>query len=310
MIELQNVTKLYKTVIGLNDVTVSLSRRAYGLLGPNGSGKSTMLNLITGQLRPTMGEVHTLGLCPWNNRELRRRIGVCPEHDLSYTNVVAVDWLTYLLKLHGFGRRDARRRAEEALARVQLGDFMSRPLGSFSRGMRQKVKLAQAFAHNPDLLILDEPFKGLDPVGRRLIKEMLMQWLRDGKGLIIASHILHDVESITQSFLLICGGRLLASGSAAEIHSLLADVPNEIYVRCSNATGLAQAMLRAGVVDSLRFGDRGEELVIGTCSPVAVYEHLPEWTAEVGARIYELRCADDSLQTLFHSLLRIHRGKV
>ncbi len=125
--------------------------------------------------------------------------------------------------------------------------------------MRQKAKLAQAFAHGPDLLILDEPFSGLDPVGRRLIKQFLLQWIGDGKGLIIASHILHDVESITQSFLLICNGRLLAAGSAEEIHSLLADVPNEIYIRCSNAIRLAQTMLRTKVVESVRLNDREEE---------------------------------------------------
>ncbi len=119
MIEFQHVTKLYKSVIGVNDVTVSLPVGAYGLLGPNGSGKSTLLNLITGQLRPTLGHVQTLGLSPWNNLEMRRQIGVCPEHDLSYANVVAVDWLTYLLKLNGFGRRESRRRAEQAFDQVQ-----------------------------------------------------------------------------------------------------------------------------------------------------------------------------------------------
>ncbi len=310
MIELQHLTKLYKTVIGVNDVTVSLGLGAYGLLGPNGSGKSTLLNLITGQLRPTLGHVHTLGLPPWNNVEMRRKIGVCPEHDLAYANVVALDWVTYLLKLHGFGRRDARRRAEEALDQVELGEAMRRPMGSYSRGMRQRVKLAQAFAHNPDILILDEPFNGLDPVGRRLIKERLLEWIRDGKGMILASHILHEVESITQSFLLICGGRLLASGSAGEINSLLADVPNEIYIRCSNPAGLAQRMLRSEVIESVRFSDRREGLVVGTCSPVTVYQYLPEWTVEADSQIHELRCSDDSLQALFSSLLQIHRGRV
>lgn len=310
MIELQHVTKLYKTVIGVNDVTVSLGPGAYGLLGPNGSGKSTLLNLITGQIRPTLGHVHTLGLAPWNNVEMRRKIGVCPEHDLAYANVVAVDWVTYLLKLYGFGRRDARRRAEESLDQVELGEAMRRPMGSYSRGMRQRVKLAQAFAHNPDILILDEPFNGLDPVGRRLIKERLLTWIRDGKGLILASHILHEVESITQSFLLICGGRLLASGSASEINSLLADVPNEIYIRCSNAAGLAQRMLRSEAIESVQFSDGREGLVVGTCSPVTVYQYLPEWTVEADSQIHELRCSDDSLQALFSSLLQIHRGRV
>lgn len=309
MIDLQHVTKLYKSVIGVNDVTVSLERGAYGLLGPNGSGKSTLLNLITGQLRPTLGRVHTLGMRPWNNLEMRKRIGVCPEHDLAYANVAAVDWVTYLLKLHGYGRRDARRRAEETLDRVKLGDAMGRQMGTYSRGMRQRAKLAQAFAHDPDLLILDEPFNGLDPIGRSLIKELLLQWIDDGKGLILASHILHEVESITQSFLLICGGRLLASGSAEEVHSLLADVPNEVQIQCSNATALAEAMLRADVVESLRFSNREEGVIVGTRSPATIYQHLPEWAEQAGSQIHELHCTDDSLQALFSSLLQIHRGR-
>ncbi|MHC4180214.1 MAG: ATP-binding cassette domain-containing protein, partial [Planctomycetota bacterium] len=156
MIELQHVTKLYGSVIGVNDVTLPLPPGAYGLLGPNGSGKSTLLNLITGQLRPTLGRVRTLDCRPWNNTKLLRRIGVCPEQDLLYTNVTGLDWVTYLLKLHGFGRAEAGRRAREALELVGLGDAMRGPIGAYSRGMRQRAKLAQVFAHDPELLILDE----------------------------------------------------------------------------------------------------------------------------------------------------------
>jgi ABC-2 type transport system ATP-binding protein len=278
-------------------------------LGPNGSGKSTLLNLITGQLRPTLGSVAALGLRPWNNRELFRRIGVCPEPDLTYTNVTGLDWVSYLMRLHGFARREAARRAESALEMVGLAGAMRRPIGGYSRGMRQRAKLAQAFAHDPELLILDEPFNGLDPIGRHQITELLRQWIKSGKGLLLASHILHEVEAITQSFLLICGGRLLASGTASEVHAMLADVPNEIYIRSTDAQRLARRLLETDVVQSIRFTDESQGLLLATRSPATVYSRLPEWIAEADVRVDELRSTDDSLHALFDSLLRIHRGR-
>jgi len=218
MIELRSVTKLYGSVIGINDVTMSLERKAYGLIGPNGSGKSTLLNLITGQLRPTLGSLQVLGCDPWNNRAMFRRIGVCPERDLLYHNVTGFRWVRYLLELNGFGRVEAARRAEAALDQVGLSEAMHRQMGGYSRGMRQRTKLAQALAHEPELLILDEPFNGLDPVGRRDMTEVLRRWIASGRGLLLASHILHEVEAVTDSFLMICNGRLLASGLAEEVH--------------------------------------------------------------------------------------------
>jgi len=232
MIELRSVTKLYGSVIGINDVTMSLERKAYGLIGPNGSGKSTLLNLITGQLRPTLGSLQVLGCDPWNNRAMFRRIGVCPERDLLYHNVTGFRWVRYLLELNGFGRVEAARRAEAALDQVGLSEAMHRQMGGYSRGMRQRTKLAQALAHEPELLILDEPFNGLDPVGRRDMTEVLRRWIASGRGLLLASHILHEVEAVTDSFLMICNGRLLASGLAEEVHALMADVPAEVQIRC------------------------------------------------------------------------------
>ncbi len=310
MIELQHATKLYGSVIGVNDLTVSLPTGAYGLLGPNGSGKSTLLNLITGQLRPTLGKVRTLDYRPWNNTELLRCVGVCPEQDLLYTNVSGLDWVSYLLKLHGFGRREAGRRAREALQQVGLGSAMRKPIGGYSRGMRQRTKLAQVFAHDPQLLILDEPFNGLDPLGRHKMTVLLRELIEAGKGVLLASHILHEVEAITQSFLLICGGRLLASGSAEEVHALLADVPSEIRIRCNDAPQLARRLLETDVVQALRLADDGRTLVVDSSSPGEIYNRLPEWIAGTDIRIQELRSADESLQALFESLLRIHRGRL
>ena len=310
MIQIDSVTKLYGSVIGANDVTLSLGQKAYGLLGPNGAGKSTLLNLITGQLRPTLGTVRVLGQDPWNNAEIFRRIGVCPEQEVLYTNVTGFDWVRYLLQLHGYGRRKAKAAAEFALDQVGMADAMHRAMGGYSRGMRQRTRIAQALAHDPELLILDEPFNGLDPIGRHQMIELLQERIQQGRGLLLASHILHEVEAITESFLLICSGRLLASGSAAEVHELLADIPNDIQIRCDHASRLARRALEAEAVDAVRLVDDGELLVLSTRSPATVYAQLPDWIEGTDVRVRELRSADGSLQSLFDSLLQIHRGRV
>ncbi|MBW3543256.1 MAG: ABC transporter ATP-binding protein [Planctomycetes bacterium] len=310
MLELRNVTKLYGAVIGVNDVTLSLPMGAYGLLGPNGAGKSTLLNLLTGQLRPTLGSLRVLGYNPRNNAELLRRVGFCPGFEGLYSNVSGREWVTYLAELYGLDRRTAGRRAAEALELVGLEGAMDRPMGGYSRGMRQRTKLAQAICHDPELLILDEPLNGLDPVGRHEMTELLRDWTKEGKGLILASHVLHEVEAVTRNFLLICGGRLLASGSAEEVHDLLADVPNEIRIRCDRPQDLGRRILDEPGVEALRFVDGGEALVVSTRSAAAVYARLPEWVEASGVRVTEVASADESLQELFDSLMKIHRGEV
>ncbi len=308
MIELQNVTKLYGTVIGVNDITLHLRQGAYGLLGPNGAGKTTLINLITGQLRPTIGSVSVFGEPPWNRDALLRRIGLCPAVDVLYPNVSAFDWVRYLVELHGIGIHEAADRAEAALNQVGMAHAMHRNMGGYSLGMRQRSKLAQAFAHDPELLILDEPFNGLDPIGRHEMTELLRTWVRAGKTLILASHILYEVEAISPAFLLICGGRLLASGSAEEVESMLAEVPNEIVIRCRHADKLAQVLVLEESVESLRYTDGG--LIVSTRSPLTVYQNLPRWLKGNEASIEEMRSADDSLQNLFNTLMRIHRGEL
>jgi ABC-2 type transport system ATP-binding protein len=310
MIELKNVTKLYKTVIGVNDITLSLEPGAYGLVGPNGSGKTTLLNLITGQLIPTLGSVRIWGASPRNNASFHRRIGYCPGLDGMYSKVSGFDWVSYLLQLHGFSRRDAAEAAEKALAVAGMADAMHRPMGNYSRGMRQRTKLAQALAHDPEWLILDEPFSGLDPVGRHDMGCLLRDWIKSGKSLLLASHILHEIEAITDSFLLICTGRLLASGSANDVHEMLADIPTEVRIRCDDAPRLGALLMEREVAEGVRFDEGGEVLKVATHKPATLYARLPEWLAEEQIEVAELHSADDSLQSLFRSLLRIHRGEV
>ncbi|MEZ6063013.1 MAG: ABC transporter ATP-binding protein [Planctomycetaceae bacterium] len=312
LIRLNGVTKLYGRVLGVNDINLSLPAGAYGLLGPNGAGKSTLLNLLTGQLLPTRGTVRVLDRDPRNNPELMRRIGFCPGFEGMYSKIAGLDWVTFLLQMQGVSRVQALETAIECMMLVGMADSMNRPIASYSRGMRQRTKLAQAIAHDPELLILDEPLSGLDPVGRAEMTDLLRKRIADGRSLIIASHVLHEIEALTHSFLLISGGRLLASGTAEEVHELLFDLPVEIHVRCNHPRQLAGLLMKHELADAVRVGHdkAGEELlVVSTRQTSQFTAMLPAWIDEHELTVFELRTADDSLQSLFNSLMRIHRGE-
>ena len=307
LIELTNVTRLYGIVIGVNDITLSLPNGAHGLLGPNGAGKSTLLNLITGQLRPTIGSVRVLGFPPQRSPELLRRLGYLPGSEGMYADVSALEWVTYLTRIQGFDRGAAKRLALQALERVQLTEHMHRKISTFSRGMRQRTRLAQAIAHEPEFLILDEPFSGLDPIARHAMTTLLQQWIAEGRSLLISSHVLHEIESLTRSFLLISGGRLLASGSTEEISSLLIDIPSEVRLRVGAARQLAAEMLNLELAESIRIA-AADELIVTTCSALLLGQFLRCVVSEGRYLITEMRASDDSLQDVFNSLMKIHRG--
>lgn len=310
MIRFEHVTKLYKTVIGVNDVSLELTPGAYGLLGPNGSGKTTFINLLVGQLRPTIGVVRVFDQNPWRRNELLRRVGFCPAVDILLPNVTALEWVHYLVRLHGFDSAEAERRAKAALEVVGMQNSMQRPIGSYSLGMRQRCKIAQAIAHDPDLLILDEPFNGLDPVGRHELTTIFLKWIGEGKSFLLASHLLHEVEAVGPSFLLISGGRLLASGSPQEVRSMLADLPNEIHLRVDRPKELAARLCEVEAVDQIRIDSQSNEVIVSTRRPLVLGQHLPLIVSEGRFSILEVRSGKESLQQLFTTLMRMHRGEL
>lgn len=313
LIRFDSVTKLYGRVLGVNDISLTLPQGAYGLLGPNGAGKSTLLNLLTGQLLPTRGTVRVLGEDPRNNAGLMKKIGYCPGFEGLYTSINGLNWVAFLLEMHGVSRTAALGRAAECMALVGMQESMNRPISSYSRGMRQRTKIAQAIAHDPQLLILDEPLSGLDPVGRAEMTEVLRQRVADGGSLILASHVLHEIEAVTDSFLLISGGRLLASGTAEEVHELLFDLPVEVQIRCSNPQRLSALIMEHGLADSVSLGHSraGDDLLrVATRQTAEFSTRLPQWIAEHRLQVHEMRTADDSLQSLFNSLMKIHRGEL
>jgi len=298
-----NLSKWYGQVIGLNDVTVSVPPGITGLLGPNGAGKSTFMKLITGQLRPSKGEVKVLGEPIWGNSDLYFRIGFCPEQDAFYDRMTGLEWVMALVRLNGLSDAEAKIAAERALTAVDLMDAAGKRIGAYSKGMRQRVKLAQAIVHDPELLILDEPLSGMDPKMRRRTMKMIREWAKQGKSILVSSHILHEIESITSNILLINNGRILAEGNVHQIRELIDTHPHTVYIRAENPRGLAREFLARADVISMRFEPGA--LVVETGKPDEFYAGITELVASgaVGA-VEEVTSPDDNLQAVFKYLVK------
>ena len=298
-----HLSKWYGQVIGLNDVSVTVPAGITGLLGPNGAGKSTFLKLITGQLKPSKGEVTVLGERIWGNPALYMRIGFCPEQDAFYERMTGLEWVSALVRLNGVGERESGERAHRALEAVDLLDAAGKKIGAYSKGMRQRVKMAQALAHDPDLLILDEPLSGLDPMARRKTIRLVKEWARAGKSIIVSSHILHEIESMTSNILLINQGRILAEGNVHQIRDLIDKHPHTVFIRADQPRALAREFLAADDVLSLKFED--DAVVVQTAQPDAFYARLTALAAsgELGS-IHEVTSPDDNLQAVFQYLVK------
>jgi ABC-2 type transport system ATP-binding protein len=299
----EKVSKWYGQVIGLNDVTVSVPAGITGLLGPNGAGKSTFMKLITGQLKPSQGAVRVLGEPIWGNPGLFNRIGFCPEQDAFYDRMTGLEWVTALVRLNGLSEPDAIDAARRALGVVDLLEAADKKIGAYSKGMRQRVKLAQAIVHDPELLILDEPLSGMDPLMRRKTIRLIRDWSRAGRSVLVSSHILHEIESMTSNILLINNGRILAEGDVHHIRDLIDEHPHTVFVRGADPRGLARQFLTRDDVLSLRFEEGA--VVVETARPDDFYARLTEMAASGDhGNIEEVTSPDDNLQAVFRYLVK------
>jgi ABC-2 type transport system ATP-binding protein len=299
----EHLSKWYGQVIGLNDVTVSVPPGITGLLGPNGAGKSTFMKLITGQLKPSKGEVKVLGEPIWANPALFFRIGFCPEQDAFYERMTGLEWVTALVRLNGLDERAATEAAERALTAVDLMDAAHKKIGAYSKGMRQRVKLAQALVHDPELLILDEPLSGMDPIGRRKTIRMIRDWGKQGKSILVSSHILHEIESMTPSILLINNGRIVAEGNVHQIRDLIDTHPHTVFIRAADPRSLAREFLKDADVISMRFEPGA--VVVETGTPDIFYTRLTELVASNACGpVEEVTSPDDNLQAVFKYLVK------
>jgi ABC-2 type transport system ATP-binding protein len=303
IITTEHLSKWYGQVSGLNDVTVTVPAGITGLLGPNGAGKSTFMKLVTGQLKPSKGRIQVLGEPIWGNPALYNRIGFCPEQDAFYERMTGLDWVTALVRLNGLTPEEAAAAATRALEAVDLMDAAGKKIGAYSKGMRQRVKLAQSIVHDPALLILDEPLTGMDPLMRRRTIRLIKDWARSGKSVLVSSHVLHEIESMTSNILLINNGRILAEGNVHQIRDLIDTHPHTVYIKSNEPRQLARCILAEDGVISLRF--EPDALVVETARPDSFYARLTEMAAsgEAGT-IDEVTSPDDNLQAVFKYLVK------
>ncbi len=303
LISAEQVSKWYGQVIGLNDVTLSVPPGITGLLGPNGAGKSTFMKLVTGQLQPSKGRISVLGETIWRNPDLYFRIGFCPEQDAFYERMTGLEWVTALVRLNGSSETAATEAAKRALDMVDLSSAANRKIGAYSKGMRQRVKMAQALAHEPELLILDEPLSGMDPIARRKTIKLIRDWGRSGRSVLVSSHILHEIEAMTSNILLINQGRILAEGDVHQIRDLIDEHPHTVHIRAEQPRALAREFLASDHVLSLRF--EADAVIVQTGKPDLFYAQLTAMAAsnDLGA-IHEVTSPDDNLQAVFQYLVK------
>jgi len=303
IVQAEHLSKWYGQVNGLNDITVSIPPGVTGLLGPNGAGKSTFMKLMTGQLKPSQGTIRVLGMSLWDEPAAFARVGFCPEQDAFYDRMTGLEWVTALVRLNGLSDDEAAAAAARALAQVDLTDAAGKKIGAYSKGMRQRVKLAQALVHDPEVLILDEPLTGMDPLQRRKTIRYIKEWARQGKHVIVSSHILHEIEAMTANILLINNGRIVAEGNVHQIRDLIDTHPHTVHVRAADPRALAHRLLADEGVMSLTFEPGA--VVVETRQPDVFYDTLTRLAAsrEAGA-IDEVTSPDDNLQAVFKFLVK------
>lgn len=303
LLSAQGLSRWYGPVVGLNDLTLEVEGGIVGLLGPNGAGKSTFLKLVAGEIRPSRGSVRVLGFEPFANREYFRVLGFCPQQDALYEELDAREFVSFLLRLSGFDARAARGRAERALERVGLAEAMLRRTAGFSKGMRQRTKLAAAIAHDPRFLIVDEPLSGLDPLVRAQMIALFQELGREGVHILISSHVLHEIESVTRDILLLHRGRLLAQGPVPEIRKLLSRYPHKVEIRARDPRRLARALLALEGTSSVALAPEGDRLALETFDLERFHAELPAIAARERAGIRTLASTDAGLEAVFDYLV-------
>ncbi len=301
-IRADKLSKWYGNVLGLSDVTLDIEPGVTGLLGPNGAGKSTFLKLLTGQLRPSIGGVLIGGRPVWNNTALFSRFGFCPEQDAFYEDMTGWDFLYRLLRLYGGNADEAAARARRALEFVELSDDGNRLIRGYSRGMRQRLKFAQSVAHDPDIIVLDEPLNGLDPLSKRKIIKLIRDFKSQGRTVIVSSHVLPEIEALTRSIILIHQGKILAQGDIHYIRDLIDGHPHIVAVKCDRPRDLAARLVGEEAVVDIRFGEAGS-VVMETRNRDRLYGLLPRLAVENGLDIEEITSPDDNLQAVFDYLI-------
>jgi ABC-2 type transport system ATP-binding protein len=314
----ERVSKWYGPVIGVNQVTLELRSGITGLVGANGAGKSTLLRLVTGQLRPDLGRIHVLGRDAWT-AAAKRHVGFCPETDAFYEEMSGRGFVEAMARLDGYTRREARRRTAEALDLVRMTGRDERSLRGYSKGMRQRIKLAQALLHDPELLVLDEPLSGIDPVGRAEFIDLFRNLATRGKCLLISSHELEELEKLTDHVAIMARGRIAAVGTVGQIRDRLDAHP--LLVRVAIKPGdrnpaerqrdLAGLLLRLDDVLAVELVDSEDDdgtVLVRARNPHRFFAALTHLVLEEWLEISRVEALDDSAEAVLGYLLGATRA--
>jgi ABC-2 type transport system ATP-binding protein len=299
-IQLDNVSRWYRNVVAVNDVSMTIGPGVTGLLGPNGAGKSTLIALMSGFLAPSTGTVTLDGEPLWRNEQVYRKIGLVPEREALFDYLTGRQFVMANAELHGLP--DAGAAAQAAIALVEMSDAQDRVISTYSKGMRQRIKMASSLVHEPSVLLLDEPFNGMDPRQRIHLMELLRTMGAEGRTVLFSSHILEEVEQVARQIEVVVAGRHAASGDFGAIRRLMTDRPNRFVLRTSDDRRLASALLVDPSVRGARLRSEGgielEASDFGRFSEV-----LPQLAREHGVRLLEVTPTDESLESVFAYLV-------
>jgi ABC-2 type transport system ATP-binding protein len=296
------VSKWYGAVIGLNEVTFELAPGITGLVGPNGAGKSTLMKLATGQLRPSIGRVTIRGIPTWNSAA-RQHLGYCPEADSFYEEMSGRQFVLAMARLFGYRRAEAQERTEAALRRVGMVKRAERRLKGYSKGMRQRIKLAQALVHDPDLLILDEPLNGVDPLGRIELDRLFRELADQGKSLLISSHQLEELERLTERVVVVARGRVIVQGTLTAIRDLLDHQPLAVRIDTDRPRDLAASLLRLPDVLGIELNGNGT-VVARARNPQQFFRAFGGIVLDEAFDVSHLETLDSSAQAILDYLLQ------
>src|SRR5215470_16275064 len=299
----ENVSKFYGEVLGVNRVNVSLPPGITSLVGPNGSGKTTLMNLMTGLVRPTQGRLSVLGLTPDEPEEFFRHVGYCTQFDSFPKGVTGFEFIYQLLRLRGLSSDEAARLAGEAIERVNLRDAAHRRVAGYSKGMRQRIRLAQAIAHHPTVLVLDEPLNGLDPMARAESIALFEALGKQGMHVVISSHVLHEVDKISDQVVLMSFGYVVAEGQIHGVRTEVKEHPMQILVRCGNPNGLASRLFSQDHVVEAKLNRDGKGVLARTRDAEQFYRLLNRIVVEEDFALEAVTPADDDVNSVYQYLI-------
>src|ERR1051325_7189563 len=308
LIIFDNVSKFYGEILGVNRVNLQIAPGITSLVGPNGAGKSTLMNLMTGLLRPTRGSISILGIPTDQPEQLFRKVGYCTQFDSFPRGVTGREVINSFLLVHGYDRKQASDLSQLAIERVSLVEAADRKVAGYSKGMRQRIRLAQAIAHQPAVLILDEPLNGLDPMVRAETIALFRQLASDGLHLIISSHILHEVDVMSDRVILLNNGYVVAEGNVHGVRDEMEEHPMQILIRCDKPSQLAARVFEKDHVVEARLHDDRLGLFVRTRDADRFYLLLNQVVAEGEVNIESVAPVDDDLSAVYQYLIGSEGG--